>query len=311
MFDILAVTVPFFSVIAAGYGAGRFKVINADGLNGLNAFVYYFALPAMLFRVLAVRPIEDIMNWGFLGAWALAGLSLYALVLVLSRILFRVPVGTAALQALAVSFANTGYLGLPLTVSILGEAAAVPVALTLISDMSVSTLLTIGLIELGSASGKNLFAHGIKTARAILMNPFFLSIWGGILWAWFGLPIPGPVSTLLSLLGSAAGPCALFALGATLSSHMLAGRLSQSAFMVIGKLFVHPLVVFIVVIFVVETDPLWTLAALLNAALPIAGSVYVISQRYQLIVAESSTAILFSTLFGMFTVTVLMQVLFS
>ena len=45
MREILGVLVPFFAIVALGYGAARFRLIWQSGLNGLNAYLFNFALP--------------------------------------------------------------------------------------------------------------------------------------------------------------------------------------------------------------------------------------------------------------------------
>lgn len=311
MSQIVVIILPFFALIGSGYAAGKLRVINEEGLIGLNAFVYYFALPALLFRVLAIRPIGEIINLPFLAAWAMVGLTLYFVVMLLGKALFGSSLGETALQGLAVSFSNSGYLGIPLATSLLGEGAAVPIALTMVADMTLNTPLTIFLIEMGRSGGKGAFRQQMQVVRTTMLNPFVLSIWGGILFSATGWQIVGPIDSYLQLLGSAAGPCALFALGATLSRRKLEGGMKEVGFMVGGKLVLHPMIVLLVLNGLFKVSPMWIQAALLNAALPSASTVYVVAQRYGLYVAQSSAAILLSTVVSIFTVTGLIYYLYQ
>lgn len=62
MREILAILVPFFAIVAIGYAAGRFRLVWQSGLNGLNAYLWYFALPVMLFRGVASRDFAELAD---------------------------------------------------------------------------------------------------------------------------------------------------------------------------------------------------------------------------------------------------------
>ena len=69
MESTITTTIPFFSLIACGYLAGRMKVLSAEGMDGINAFVFYFSLPVLLFRTMATRPLDEIFDPSFVGAF--------------------------------------------------------------------------------------------------------------------------------------------------------------------------------------------------------------------------------------------------
>jgi len=62
MREILGVLVPFFAIVGLGYGAARFRLIWQSGLNGLNAYLFNFALPVMLFRGVATRDLGELAD---------------------------------------------------------------------------------------------------------------------------------------------------------------------------------------------------------------------------------------------------------
>ena len=62
MLQILAVTLPFFALVAAGYLAARRRVLPIDAIPGLNVFVLFFALPCMLYRFGARTPIAQLLD---------------------------------------------------------------------------------------------------------------------------------------------------------------------------------------------------------------------------------------------------------
>ena len=67
------------------------------------------------------------------------------------------------------------------------------------------------------------------------------------------------------------------------------------------KLLIHPLLIDLAFNYLFEFDPLWTTTAILLAALPIAGTVFVVAQQYETYVARASTAILMSTAIAVVT----------
>ena len=53
MNEIAGIALPFFGLIALGYAAGRWRKVPAEGLAWINVFVFYFALPALFFQLIA------------------------------------------------------------------------------------------------------------------------------------------------------------------------------------------------------------------------------------------------------------------
>ena len=80
---ILNVSLPVFAIILGGYWAARSGLLGQGSTEALNAFVYYFALPPLLFLSMARVPLSEIFHWPYLGAYvggllATAALSLFA-----------------------------------------------------------------------------------------------------------------------------------------------------------------------------------------------------------------------------------------
>ena len=148
MGTIFNVTLPFFALIACGYVAVKLKVFPESGIAGLNAFVWYFALPCLIFRALALRPLAEMLDAPYIAAWALGGWAVYALVGLLGRILFRVPLGVSLLQGQAAELSNIGYMGLPLTIALFGDVATIPAVLAMLTDMVLVQTPTMALLEL-------------------------------------------------------------------------------------------------------------------------------------------------------------------
>jgi len=307
--SVITVTIPFFALIGCGYVAGRRHFLSDDGIKGLNAFVFYFALPCLIFRSLATKPLADIVNFEFMGAYTAASVVVFAIAAIVGRAVFKGTLGVTAIQGQAACVGNVGFLALPLIVALLGEAAALPVVLGWLVDLVVLVPLSIALLEADRHDRDAVADFARNVVRGVTLNPFVLSIVAGIAYAASGLGLPKPVDSFTGLLGQAAGPCALFALGATLAGRPLSEGFSEAAYMTGCKLFVHPAVMWVSMTVVFDIDPLWATAAVLTAAAPVAANVYIIAQNFGVYVLRSSTAILISTAVAVFSFSALVALM--
>jgi malonate transporter and related proteins len=300
---------PFFALIFCGYGAGRLGLLDETAAAGVNTFVFYFALPAFLFGLMSSSPIGEVVNGPFIGAYVTASLAVFALAALAGRALFGIGRAEAAVQGLAAVLANTGYMGIPLISAVFGTAAAVPVVVGLTLDGILLIPLGIIIIESSKDSTESLPATALNTFSALAKNPLILAIFAGLAASAAGLEDPTPLANFLDLLGGTAGPCALFALGATLAGRKVAGGTAEVSYMTLMKLAVHPAALFLTTTVLFDVQPLWATAALLGAALPIAANVFIVARQYDVYVVRTSSAILVSTAVSMVSVSALLLVL--
>lgn len=309
MQSILNNALPFFALIFCGYAAGRLNLLTATAAAGVNTFVFYFALPAFLFSVMSSSPIAEVLNGPFVGAYACASLAVFGLAAAGGRLLFDVGRGEAAVQGLAAVLPNTGYMGIPLAVAVFGREAAVPLAVGMTIDGIL--LIPLGILIIESEKGREAGPLGsaLSTLPGLVRNPLIISIFAGLAVSAVGVTTPTPVTNFLDLLGGTAGPCALFALGATLASRSVAGGAAEISYMTALKLFVHPATLLLTTTVLFDVTPLWATAALLSAALPVAANVFIVARQYDTYVARASGAVLVSTAVSVFTVSALLLVL--
>ena len=295
MENILNITLPFFALIGCGYAAARLRLFPVDAIGGLNAFVWYFALPSLVFRGIALRPVAEILDLPYVAAWAIAGWGVYILTGVTGRVLFKSPFGVCLLQGQGAELSNIGYMGLPLMIALVGEKAAVPAILAMLTDMVLVQTPTMALLEIARNREGHPLATASKVLRGFASNPLVLALAVAATVAALQVPVPEPVDAFTRILGQAAGPCALFAIGAKLASQPVADRFSEVAFMAAGKLFIHPLAVWASMALLFGMTAERTTIAVLLAALPIGGNLFVVAQNFGIYAARSSTAILVST----------------
>ena len=309
MSTILTVTIPFFAVIACGYAAGRFKILSDAARIGVNSFVFYFALPVLLFALMARADLAARFDWAFVAAYLIVSIGLFAVVAVTARTAFRLNMSESAILSLSGVYGNTGYVGIPLVVVAFGDAASIPMILCLILDLVVMIPLAVALIETERGTDTLPFDVLVKTALAIARNPLILAIASGAVVSLSSTELPATVEGFLNLLGAAAAPCALFALGASLVGRPIGSARTEIGFITTVKLVVHPLAIWFVMFQVFAVAPDWGLAAVIAASMPVAATVFVVAQQYDVYVVRCSGAILISTVLSVVTISLFLAFL--
>ena len=320
MLPILSVTFPFFALVLCGYVAARRGLLPLAAIPGLNSFVLFFALPCMLYRFGATTPIAQLLDPNVALMYLFCALVMVALVLVVT-LRGRIGWNDAAFGALVGAFPNTGFMGVPLLVALLGAPAAGPAIVTILVDMVITTSLCIALSRLGheghnAAEGAAQVspAQAAKNAlKGVAANPMPWAILSGALVSAFQWQLYAPVATTVGLLADSASPVALFTIGAVLArSNMLsasghAPQVPWSSVLPVAaiKLFVHPLVVFAVgsaaIAWGVPIDGFALTVLVLVSALPSASNVSMLAERFGADNGRIARIILVSTAAAFFT----------
>lgn len=299
MLDIFLQTLPFFALIGLGYGAGRSGFFTPEATAYLTKFVFYFALSAMLFRFSANLSLGEIFDWPFVLAYLWGTMFIY-LIATGVALLRKRGVEEAAIEAQCAVIGNVGFLGIPMLVLLLGEQAIGPVMLVLAVDLIVFGSLIVILIT-GSRDGR--MSPGVLRTVGIglLKNPMIVSISLGLIVSSIGLPIPKPANEFLSLLGAAATPGALFAIGASLATKS-AERVVVAGWLSFAKLVLHPAAVAFAALVMFPVDAYAAGVMIACAALPVAGNVYILAQHYGVAPSRVSASILISTALSVITI---------
>jgi predicted permease len=210
------------------------------------------------------------------------------------------------MRALNASFANTGYLGIPLVTVAYGERAALPAALATVATNFVSFALAVVCLELFVNPRRG----GVRRAlRGVVMSPLIWPIVLAILFVGLEIRLPLPVERFATLLAAAAGPCALFAIGLFVSQLSIRAGAAASWQTSVLKLVVHPILMALLVYQVLSVDPFWAKIAVVCASLPLGATAFVLAQRYGLLEAETSTGAVVSTAASVLTVSLVMALL--
>jgi malonate transporter len=309
--QIFAITLPFFALIAAGYGAARRRMLPIEAIPGLNAFILYFALPCMLYRFGARTPVAQLLDGGVALVWGLGALLVTAGTAAVAR-RARTGWNDAAFGALVAAFPNTGFMGVPLLAALLGAQAAGPVMITIIFDMVVTSSLCIALSRLDSAGEAGVARASKQVLRGVVANPLPWSILLGALASALQFRLPGPVDRAVAMLADAASPAALFTIGAVLARSALLARsggrrapVAEVLPLVIAKLLVHPLLVYGLAraarALGLPLSPAAVAAIVLVAALPSASNVSMLAERFGADNGRIARIILWTTVAAFFS----------
>ena len=301
MLPILFKTLPFFALIGVGYYAGRTRFFTEEATAWLTKFVFYFALSAMLFRFASNLSLAEIWDPAFAAAYLLACCMVYAIAIAVAM-MRRISMAEAAIEGQCAVIGNTGFLGIPMLVMLMGPEAAGPLIMLLAIDLIVfSTLIT--LIMTAAREGRMRFGMIRILIVGLLKNPMIVSMSLGLAWSSTGFAVPDVVNEFMALLGGAATPGALFAIGASLASRS-AERMAVAGWLSFCKLVLHPLAVAFTALWVFDVALYPASVMIAAAALPVAGNVYMLAQHFGVAPQRVSASILISTAISIVTVTI-------
>ncbi len=335
MLAVLEVTAPVFALIFAGFLAPRLKLLPESGVAGINAFVFYFALPAMLFKVVTQQPLASFNSPRFVLAYSLTGLIVFGYMLLISRPVHGLK--QSVVFGLNSAHGNVGYLGVALVTELayhggaagkgLGTGILAPIVLVIMCDILVVIVLGIACLEWARQQENRremLMLEGneaqipsrwkllVSVPLGILKSPLVFSILGGLFYSLLhentGINLWQPAETAIRILAAAAGPCALFAIGASLGDKKISLD-GEVIALTLAKLVIHPIIAAVMLFLVFKVDKMTGAVGVLAASLPAASNTFIIAERYGARSAPLAQAILVGTLFGVATVTFFIWVL--
>ncbi|TBU76352.1 AEC family transporter [Phytopseudomonas daroniae] len=317
MFLIVA---PIFLVILVGYGYGRLKPDSGSADKLINDYVLYVALPALLFIAVARADTGDLKQWGFILS-TLIGIATCYLIATLIAKSMKIGLPQASILGMGACYGTTGYMGVPILISVYGEQAALPAALATIlhnipAIMAVIISWDVFSKRANEGEGRTPLLHSVGgAALTTVKNPLTISVLAGLAFVLLDIRVPVFVESFARFLGNAAGPTALFALGLGLArlnvkEHLNAKIGKIVVPMIALKLFVQPAVTFAAAVYVFgmgQEQGLWLAAAVVMAAQPIGAGVYVFAKKYDYQQDVVSLSIIVSLLLALVTIPLLLN----
>jgi hypothetical protein len=296
MLTSLSVILPVFAIIVAGYICGKAGLFGPTASSELNKFVVYLGLPALLFQVMAGADWAALWQPGFVASFAIGMFVIYGCTLAV-RVASGHHLTDASIDGLNAGYANTAYIGFPLCDLIFGRQS---LALATVATLLTVTLLfavAIVFMEIGLQTERRARHLAGKVGKALIRNPLLVAPVLGAIWSTFHVPLPGGVSTVLHLVGSAASPCALVSLGLFLAVERKGSRANgRTAVAFAGlKLIGQPAVTALCAFGIFRLSAVPASIAVLLSALPTGAGSFMIAEFYKREAVVTSKTILFTT----------------
>ena len=302
LLGLLSLLAPFFGLIILGIVAAKIAKLPVEGLAWMRFFLVYLSLPCLFFRLLADKPIAEILSGRFALLTTVATAIAFGFSLaVVAWATRRLP--EAVLGGVAGSYSNIGYMGPPLVLSFLGSAADAPVALILIFDTLFLFTIVPALMSLAGVDRRSPARAILVVLGRVVFHPFMLGTAAGLLASFLQFRPPEVVDKMTLWLANAAAPSALFVLGVILALQPVGRIRADIPVLVAIKLIVHPLAVWVLLSLFADPDPVWVQAAVVMAALPPALNIFVLSTQYRVGVERASACVLVGTVLSMLTLT--------
>ena len=278
--QVADLVLPVFAIIVTGWLAGWLGYVSRSLADALVHFAYNVAMPALLFVTIARESARSLVEGRFLIAFGGGSILCFFIVFLVVRAGLGRGTKSCTMYGMAAAMTNTGFVALPILHSIYGQPAVLPAAVATVFVAAVMFPLAVILLESEESGQHGKIAHPLTLTKQIVLNPMVLSTLIGLGWAVIGLPIPAPLAAYLNIFAGALTPCALFAIGLGLSVDGIASNLAASIVLAVVKLVLMPLIVYALCV-VIGLNPLYTIAAVICAAVPTAKTTFILAGEYQ------------------------------
>ncbi len=306
---IFEIVIPVFALVLCGYGLAHTRLMPLAGVDGLNNFVIYVAVPGLLFRAGARLFDGSVIDLDIWLAYFGGGAVIFLLSLWMSGRLFGIGLGERAVAGMSASYGNTVMLGIPLAFSFYGEQGVLLTSTVIAINGMIYYAVVTALIEIGKGQGAHWAVIFRRTLFALVTNPVLVPMLLGLAWGASGWPLPGVAVAFLDYLSAAVGPTALFALGGGMVQFRIAGDLHQVSLILILKLIAHPLAVWSLGYYVFDVAPVTLGVATLLAALPTGVNAFMLARQHEVFIARAGSTVLISTALGIVSLPVVLALL--
>lgn len=307
MTNILTITAPIYLLIALGFASARFGVFTKADAQVLGRFVLQFALPAMLFSALASRDFSDVLHPAYLLAYTLGSLTAFGFAWMAGRWVARDDDTLRALMGMGGANSNSGYIGYPILLQVLGPAAGVGLAMTLVVENMLMIPFALSLAESGQSQHASWQRNVIDSFKRLARVPMMWAIVLGFVFSMMGWHLPEFMNKAVNLFAVACAGTALFVNGCMLVGLRVQGLMQQVSGIVVGKLLIHPLAVGFFLWQLGPVEVSLQISGVVLAAMPMLSIYPLFAQRFGR-EGLCAAALLVTTLVSFFTISTLLAV---
>lgn len=290
---VVSLTSPLFLLALLGYSLVRWFGWPKEVSDALTKFVFAVAIPAVLFRLMSdfsrLPPVDARLLLAYFGGC----LVVFLVGRVIASRMFAMNGVEQSVFGVGGIFANNLLLGLPLVTTLLGEGALPVVSMVLVFNSLLLWILVTVSVEWARTRHVS-FGGFAVTVKNVALNPVVASILIGALWGWIGIPVPSMADRTLELIGQAAIPLSLIALGMGLGEFGVTEGWRESTAISFVKLVLHPLAVYALAL-ALALPPLETRAIVLLASLPVGANVYLMAREFDALPGPVAASLVLST----------------
>lgn len=290
---LVGLTAPLFALVALGYALTAWWRWPPAVGDALTRFVFAIAVPVLLFRLMSgfsnLPPVDPRLLFAYFGGCGIV----FVIARVAGRLGFGMDGAAQTIFGLGAIFSNNVLLGIPLAKLTLGDAAMPTFSLVLVFNALLLWTLCTASVEWARHGSPSLTGIG-QTLREVLANPIVASILAGTAWSYTGMALPALVERTMDMVGQAAVPLSLIALGMGLAEYGVRSGWRESLAITGLKLVVFPLVVFALAR-AFALPPRETHAIVLMAALPVGANVYLMSRQFDTLGGPVAASLVLST----------------
>ena len=304
VFDII---LPIFGLLMVGYITASVGWFDKSAVRGLTRFVFDFAVPMLLLRTISTTTLPDVIPWDYLASYYLGTFIILFSGLGLTRLLWQRTFSQQVINAFSGSFSNTVLLGIPIILLAFGDQAVLPLFIIIGTHGIIMVPLFTIMLEIGKSGRAPIKTVVTKASYGLFTNPLIIGLLSGLVCNFFEITFWKPLDEMVRLLASSVTPCALFALGATLVSFRKNIPWQEVPIIVIIKTIVHPIVVWSLATLVFGVkDAIWVQVLVILAAQPTGVNPFLFASRYNVGQSVSSGTAFISTVFSIFSLSVLL-----
>ena len=242
----LKVILPVFLVIGTGYFSVWRNWLNAKNIDSLTTFAQNFAIPCLLFYAIAKIEIGEYFNLKLLISFYLGALACFIIGFLAAYHYFNRDKEESICIGFTCLFSNSILLGLPIMENAYGPASLGSNYAIISFHAPFCYLIGILSMEFFRDNNKELNFKKSMTHifNSVFGNPLIIAIFAGLIVNIFGLSIPFPIWSALSIIKEAALPTALFALGGVLYQYRPEGDNLTIGFVIFVSIILHPALVY-------------------------------------------------------------------
>ncbi len=287
---------PICAVMLVGIFFAKSELFDAVNARAINKFVFYVAMPALLFGLLTNTDFSS-MNMRLPLLYFICEVIVFISASLISLNFLKRSLPESLLLAMAACFVNHAFFILPIASILYGKNAADLITLIIVND----TIILFGGMTVTMELIHNRQESYLNTARKLFTNPVIIAICMGCLVNFLHIDLPKGFHTYTDFVGKAAAPASMFALGIIIAAN-IRRRIDICALSITFlKLCLFPILICSAVIWLNLPEGISKDTLTLTSAGPCGAMPFVLAVQYRINPDSIGLAIVYSTLLSMLT----------